>query len=429
MHTAVNCGDPPSLIFESRGLQETPTMTIFTGTVSYSCNEEYSLLGNTTSVCQASGEWSTPPHCNGIELIYYIQIYSVVFSSGVNISVQSVLRVGDSATITCITDSPADSIVLLQNNNVVSRQSNKEELVNLTHIISLVNDTNHGDTFKCVANLTGRESDSDTAFDNKTVSVKGTLNCINYVFNNNHSAHTVPEQAINTSISSPSDDPITLLAGEVFSRTCIVSKLLGLTDTPTVQWTRVDEGDSRLLEASQSTLNFSPLRTSDAGKYRCQGNLSTTALSDNSLSRNSDFDLIITSKLIVNNFICIKFILLYAVPAPTVTIMSSSSASSTLYANRSMVTFTCHVTIDDNVDTSVTLNLTWTRVFHNRETDISSESIPMSSTMRMVDRELLLSDLTSQDKTVLCRGEVSSANNFIIGNENIKESSLTVIGE
>ena len=78
---------------------------------------------------------------------------------------------GDSATITCITDSLADSVVLLQNDNVVSLQVNQSVL---THNISLVNDTNHGDTFKCVANLTGRESDSDTAFDNKTITVKGT---------------------------------------------------------------------------------------------------------------------------------------------------------------------------------------------------------------------------------------------------------------
>ncbi len=111
------------------------------------------------------------------------------------------------------------------------------------------------------------------------------------------------------------------------------------------------------------------------------------------------------------------------------TIMSSSSASSTLYSNRSMVTFTCHVTIDDYVDTSVILNLTWTRVFHNGQTNMLTEAIPMNSTMRMVDRELLLSDLTSQDKTVLCRGEVSSTNNFLIGNESMEEDSLTVIGE
>ena len=79
---------------------------------------------------------------------------------------------GDSATITCITDSLADSIVLLQNDIVVSHQVNHSVL---THNISLVNDTNHGDTFKCVANLTGRTHSSDTAFNNITVSVTGIL--------------------------------------------------------------------------------------------------------------------------------------------------------------------------------------------------------------------------------------------------------------
>ncbi len=127
------------------------------------------------------------------------------------------------------------------------------------------------------------------------------FNCL-YSVHTPHT-HTVPEQAINTSISSPSDDPIIILAGGTFSRTCSVSKLPGLTDTPTVQWTRVDGGDSRLPEPSQSTLDFNPLRTSDAGQYRCQGNLTTTAHPNNPLSDNSDFDLNITSKqLITNNY-------------------------------------------------------------------------------------------------------------------------------
>ncbi len=114
-----------------------------------------------------------------------------------------------------------------------------------------------------------------------------------------------------------------------------------------------------------------------------------------------------------------------------VTIMSSSSASSTLYANRSMVTFTCHVTIDDNVDTSVTLNLTWTRVFHDRETEIiniTTETINGSN--KMVMKELLLTNLTSQDKMVECTGRVNSDGSFIQSSgERRDKSIISVIGE
>ncbi len=90
---------------------------------------------------------------------------------GVTISgVQSMLTVGESATINCTTDSPADSIMLLQNNRIVKVTQDGMELM---HTISLLKDSIHGNIFKCVAHLTGRTNNSDTAFDNETVSLIG----------------------------------------------------------------------------------------------------------------------------------------------------------------------------------------------------------------------------------------------------------------
>ncbi len=81
------------------------------------------------------------------------------------------LTVGESATIICTTESPADSIMLLQNDRVVNKIT--QDGMELMHIISLLKDNIHGNTFKCVANLTERTDTSDTAFNSSTISVTG----------------------------------------------------------------------------------------------------------------------------------------------------------------------------------------------------------------------------------------------------------------
>ena len=62
VHTAVDCGTPPSITNGSPGI---PTTTTFTGTVTYSCNDGYALFGIATSICQANATWSRPPECRG----------------------------------------------------------------------------------------------------------------------------------------------------------------------------------------------------------------------------------------------------------------------------------------------------------------------------------------------------------------------------
>ena len=85
--------------------------------------------------------------------------------------------------------------------------------------------------------------------------------------------------------------------------TCSVSKLPGLTRTPTAQWLKVAMGTERIISSTpnEAALNFSPLKTSDAGRYRCQGNLNTTVYSQPLSSNISDFDLITQSKPDIHN--------------------------------------------------------------------------------------------------------------------------------
>ncbi len=97
-----------------------------------------------------------------------------------------------------------------------------------------------------------------------------------------------------------------------------------------------------------------------------------------------------------------------------------------------MVTFTCEVTIHENVDTPVIFNLTWTRVFHNEKADLIvnfSTEMLTSDAKKTVMKKLVLTDLTSQDNGVHCSGVVSSANSFIQGNENMYQNTISVIGE
>ena len=69
LHIGVDCG---TLVDPTNGLVAV-TDTIFNSTATYSCNNGYNLVGDTTRTCLASGSWSdTAPTCTG--LFHYSQI-------------------------------------------------------------------------------------------------------------------------------------------------------------------------------------------------------------------------------------------------------------------------------------------------------------------------------------------------------------------
>ncbi len=86
--------------------------------------------------------------------------------------------------------------------------------------------------------------------------------------------------------------------------TCSVSKLPGLTRTPTAQWLNDTMGNEGIISPTpnEAALTFSPLKTSHAGTYRCQGNVSTTVHSL-PLSDSNDIDLIVQSKSDIHCYI------------------------------------------------------------------------------------------------------------------------------
>ena len=173
----MDCGTPPSITNGSPGI---PTTTTFTGTVVYSCNNGYALFGNATSTCQANATWSKSPECRGT---YRCTLYlstllgHTLTHTGIFISViqsDAPILIGGSVTITCTTDSPADSIMLFQDNEPLHDTINNQTA--LTYNISLVTDSIHGNIFKCEAKLTERTYFSDIAFGMVTISVEGKYN-------------------------------------------------------------------------------------------------------------------------------------------------------------------------------------------------------------------------------------------------------------
>ncbi len=109
--------------------------------------------------------------------------------------------------------------------------------------------------------------------------------------------------------------------------------------------------------------------------------------------------------------------------------ITRSSSSSALFANLSMVTFTCQVSIHTNIDTPVTLSLTWTREVYSDENDTTTEVIMVNSTTKVIERRWIYNDFSSKDQRVTCNGTISSASSFIQGSGSIYEDMLSVAGK
>ncbi len=109
--------------------------------------------------------------------------------------------------------------------------------------------------------------------------------------------------------------------------------------------------------------------------------------------------------------------------------ISRSPSSSALFANLSVVTFTCQVSIHTNIDTPVSLSLTWTREVYSDEDDTTTEVIMVNNTTKTIKRRWTFNDFSSIDQRVTCNGTISSASSFIRGNSSMAEDTLSVAGK
>ncbi len=109
--------------------------------------------------------------------------------------------------------------------------------------------------------------------------------------------------------------------------------------------------------------------------------------------------------------------------------ISRSPPDSALFANFSVVTFTCQVSIHEDIDTPINLSLTWTREVYRDEDDTTTEVIMVNSTTKVIERRWTYNNLSSKDHRVTCNGTINSASSFIQGNSRMLENTLSVAGK
>ena len=107
--------------------------------------------------------------------------------------------------------------------------------------------------------------------------------------------------------------------------------------------------------------------------------------------------------------------------------------TSILYTQDS-VTFTCIVQMHDNVDTSVTVSLTWVREFHGQPEHLITTSyifLNESSSVNTAMTEMTIENLTSLDKSVTCKSVVYPFENTFIARseESVQTVTLDVTGK
>ena len=224
--------------------------------------------------------------------------------------------------------------------------------------------------------------------------------------------------------------PATLEAGSTgLTLTCTVSEAIpGLTNMPSALWMKdslVVEGSAQSISLTEifrndttalTTLSFSPLKTSRAGRYTCQGMLDSVAATNGIIATSAEpvtVNVICEySHCIVNCCLCVFY---NTVPTPNVTL---SIPSGPLYEGTSQ-TLNCSATLPSSVDTDVTVTIEWTP----RETfpTIELASPPFYSLHNF--NPLTISD-TGQ---YTCRAKADSSSPYITESSHGLSQSRTLI--
>jgi hypothetical protein len=153
----------------------------------------------------------------------------------------------------------------------------------------------------------------------------------------------VPDSALTVSVSEVGNPQI----GQPFALRCLASKIDGLSNSATADWSHDPSHDPSLntgpMNSTTSSLTFrdlrfSELRTSHAGVYECVGGLQSRAL-DEPLMKTEEHNLQLT------------------IPMATVTLTTPPTAS--VFRAGSDLILTCTATLPPTVDTEVTGVVTW----------------------------------------------------------------------
>ena len=185
---------------------------------------------------------------------------------------------------------------------------------------------------------------------------------------------------------------------------------------PVMTNSRITVSDSQ----NVSTLQFSPLRTSDGGQYQC---VATILSGEMVFNVTNEIDLNVTGKM--NNLnVCID--IMCTIDS---CIVSISSVAVTIVPNDTLyeatpVDIICNVTVDDNVDTPYSITQQW--LAPNLLTSGSDYSI--SNNVLRINR---LSVSRDDNRTITCvtRVNPSPESLYVLQNIASKSNILIVTGE
>ena len=237
----------------------------------------------------------------------------------------------------------------------------------------------------------------------------------------------VPDNAV-TATPSTSGSAV---VGEPYTLTCTISVLPGLVNTPNATWT-YHNGNVIQSTPTTSVITFNPLRTSHAGQYICRDSVMSPASPGNPLMAIAPLTVSVQSMLVrytkCSLMVCMSYFIL-PVPTPSVTVTVLPGDS--LYAGTTSVTLTCTMTLSDDVDTEVMMEVTWFRSGTPLSNTTSRVTIsPLAESGRSFTSNLTLSPLYPEDNTTFtCKAVAlpSPRSAFVIKSEkNMSTVSIVI---
>ena len=223
----------------------------------------------------------------------------IIILTGITLN-QSSLIVGQSATVSCMSNIAVDTIAIeWSNESSVVNMSSDMNLTELEYTIPLVRDDFQGELFTCTA-MAGDTTYTETI----EIQVAGmyticAMKVITYVC-----IHVVPDGSLAVETDVSENGTVEAGSGNL-TLTCTVSETIsGLTNIPSAHWSGpVTSGDDIVVtetvrNATTVTvdLTFSSLHTSHAGQYTCQGTLVSPAAEDNITSTSDPVSVSVSCK-------------------------------------------------------------------------------------------------------------------------------------
>ena len=213
----------------------------------------------------------------------------------------------------------------------------------------------------------------------------------------------MPTPSISVSAAVPT-------AGAPLTLTCDYTLSLSLSVNTTVSWmvngSALDASRDGRLSTDGDTLTFSPLTTSDTGRYTCTLTRSITAPPTPHVTvqrpMQSAVEVITVQSNVHRLFsVCYYSSISSSVPQPGVAVAVNNTG--TLYAGTAL-TLTCTVTLDSSVDNSEHVRIDWSRMPEERST--------VSPVMRVSGNSytgsLTISPLADRDDgTYTCTGTIT----------------------